>query len=295
MTEIPRPARATTATPTTANPVVPPTLNDDDPCDDIRCENGTCEINEEEAPECVCDAGWEGAGCNMLIPPPQTGLQLWLDADDIEGDGSIVTGSVSQWVDKSGAGNDFTSPGADVRPDAVEVDSGRTVLRFDGIDDFLELEGFEGLYGEFNLELPLSYTVAMVVRADTSGDGAHAFVSGSGIDSGGRGLLIETEPGNNVRFLHRMPFGNSGGDNLVTTGGGMSTTRLNLVRLERETEQLIAPTCLPRSTTRPSSSWTGPARTSMSQWTCSSESSKPTSPRGSSVATLLRSLSISPV
>lgn len=69
-------------------------------------------------------------------PRDIAGLQLWLDASQINGlnDGDPV----STWIDLSGNGNDVTQATASKKPtyQTSEI-NGKPCLRFDGVDDFL--------------------------------------------------------------------------------------------------------------------------------------------------------------
>jgi hypothetical protein len=66
------------------------------------------------------------------------GLQLWLKAD-----AGITTGAggiVTAWQDQSGKGNNASQAAADMSPLLVNnAINGKPVLRFDGVDDFLEV------------------------------------------------------------------------------------------------------------------------------------------------------------
>ncbi len=67
---------------------------------------------------------------------PTAGLGLWLRADD------LASGAVSRWPDFSGSANDAVQAGAAQRPTVVpNAMNGRAVVRFDGVDDRLDLTG----------------------------------------------------------------------------------------------------------------------------------------------------------
>jgi len=68
------------------------------------------------------------------------GLQLWLDADDVDGNGladSVSDGvTISNWTDKSGNERNATQAVQSKRPIVkLGVMNGKAVMRFDGVDD----------------------------------------------------------------------------------------------------------------------------------------------------------------
>src|SRR5205814_4458415 len=66
------------------------------------------------------------------------GLQLWLIAD--AGVTAGAGGKVTAWQDQSGNGNNASQTTADQSPLLVnDAINGKPVLRFDGIDDFLQV------------------------------------------------------------------------------------------------------------------------------------------------------------
>ena len=66
------------------------------------------------------------------------GLQLWLKAD--AGVTAGAGGKVTAWQDQSGKGNNASQLVADMSPLLVnDAINGKPVLRFDGVDDFLEV------------------------------------------------------------------------------------------------------------------------------------------------------------
>lgn len=161
-----------------------------------------------------------------LLPPPQDNLVLWLDGDDPYGDGSELSGPLDVWVDKSPEGADFyyLPPAQDTRPEVVAVADGRTVVSFDGIDDALYSEGYGGL-GWYD------YTVIIIGHGK---DDENVFLAGAGSETDGYGFLLETSQDRNLRALHRMPLGNVGGDNTVTTSGAMQQDAMNSIWLSRD-------------------------------------------------------------
>jgi hypothetical protein len=67
--------------------------------------------------------------------PPSSGLVGWWRADDL----ALTDGAeVATWTDTSGTGSSLTQATATARPlYRTNVVNGRSVVRFDGIDDFL--------------------------------------------------------------------------------------------------------------------------------------------------------------
>jgi hypothetical protein len=75
-------------------------------------------------------------GATLENPRCIDGLRLWMDADDASTI-TIATG-VSQWLDKSGAGNHVTQASTTLQPVVLAgALNGRSVLRFDGSNDTL--------------------------------------------------------------------------------------------------------------------------------------------------------------
>src|SRR6185369_7700007 len=71
------------------------------------------------------------------------GLQLWLKAD---AGVTATAGKVTAWQDQSGKGNNATQATADLSPLLVpNAINGKPVLRFDGVDDFLEVPDSDSL------------------------------------------------------------------------------------------------------------------------------------------------------
>ncbi len=91
---------------------------------------------------------------------PLTGLALWVQADkDVLVD---VAGRVAQWLDQSGNANHLSQATAAARPALVaEAAGGHPVLRFDGVDDFLQFGT------RFNQNIR---TLVAVVRGSTPGE-----------------------------------------------------------------------------------------------------------------------------
>jgi len=103
---------------------------------------------------------------------PDSGLLLWLDADDSES--FVLTGSdVDLWNDKSGNNNDAVQEVSSNKPAKVNgVQNGKPVVRFDGSDDNMALS---------DLLIPNNVTAFFVTRnsEQSSGGSAHRSVLAS--------------------------------------------------------------------------------------------------------------------
>ena len=101
-------------------------------------------------------------------PDQVSGLVLWLDADAITGlsDGNAV----ATWEDQSAEGNDLAQATADYRPTYQTGElNGKPVVRFDGSNDFLEVNSFaSGTISQPN-------TVFMVVRDNVASGNTYIF------------------------------------------------------------------------------------------------------------------------
>ena len=100
----------------------------------------------------LISAAYQGVGL-FDFSPLRFGPKLWLDGAD----SSTITesgGTVSQWDDKSGQGNNASQDTGTKQP--ALLDSG---LVFDGIDDFLDLAGSTGLDIDSNVSIFIAGTV----------------------------------------------------------------------------------------------------------------------------------------
>lgn len=83
--------------------------------------------------------------------PVREGLRAWLDAGRGPAGEQAVPGSpLESWRDASGERRDFSQPEPKARPRLVTAE-GRSFVRFDGADDFLEAKGFERGVSEVTL------------------------------------------------------------------------------------------------------------------------------------------------
>ena len=181
-------------------------------CSDVACVNGECSDASGTA-ACVCTALYEGELCDTLKPPSKAGLVLWLDATQA----ATLTRSnknVVRWTNAADGNTFFEQPVANSQPiyNAVGL-NGRPALRF--INDHMTLSGFKGLNGA------TSYRVFAVLDSfnDTESGVILAGVNGEDgtVGFGQHGLLVSTNAtATGLRLTHRMPFGVSGGLDLVT-------------------------------------------------------------------------------
>lgn len=187
-------------------------------CTSLACVNGTCADTTGTA-LCDCDTLYEGDLCDTLVPPPQEGLVLWLDAQNDEtlelvGDG--VTKRVASWhsvLDDNVAFVQDSVTGQPGRPN--NGINGRPAVNFDGTSDFLALEDFAGLNGSESYDIYFIATSTNEVESGAilAGVNGETGTAGAGL----HGLLIEAnDTATGLRFNHRMPFAASGGVDLVT-------------------------------------------------------------------------------
>ncbi|MBT3667945.1 MAG: hypothetical protein HN548_10755, partial [Opitutae bacterium] len=112
-----------------------------------------------------------------------SGMVLWLDANDVNGDGLAETAGdfpniggetkISGWADRSGSGNSL-SQGTVTKMPSYQLSNGQPHLIFDGIDDSLSNSLPTSLVGN------PAFTVLMAVNATSNGRILH-FGSSSGI------------------------------------------------------------------------------------------------------------------
>lgn len=115
---------------------------------------------------------------NAPIPtyaPPASGLVAWLDASDTSASNiQNVGGLVSQWSDKSGAGNHATQGIAASQPSTgVRSIGSRNAIGFDGVNDGLFFAS--GLYGLTNG----ANTLFAVFMSDNANSSIQRIISGT--------------------------------------------------------------------------------------------------------------------
>ncbi len=139
----------------------------------------------------------------VIVPPHINNLAVWLDGNDIDGDGipeglnesGVIDGKVSVWVDKTGNGYDAVQNNAANMPAiAVGALNGNTVLAFDGgVDgghDYFDISWMpdmvnHSIYIVFNLSSPQVNAWSALVSLNTGGVSAnyrspHIFVRSTG-------------------------------------------------------------------------------------------------------------------
>lgn len=119
--------------------------------------------------------------------PVREGLRTWLDAGRGPAGEETAAGSpLGVWRDASGEGRDFEQPEAKARPRRISVD-GRSFVRFDGADDFLEARGFEASVREATVFVVAAPTTNLgMFRGVLAGAsrGENDYTSGLNIDLG---------------------------------------------------------------------------------------------------------------
>jgi len=175
-------------------------------------------------------------------------LVLWLDAADI---GTITDSGdpnfqVSQWDDKSDQNNNVVQSNVPQKPITNNnTINGRNVLVFDGVDDQLTNFNFTALneadgYTIFFVGRPFVLATDKTILAMTGTSENH-------------GLLLLMNFSDEYRFLHRMPYSNSGGDNLEVVPVSVDPQILTFVRDKSgNTQEIIKDGVLLDSRTTPS-------------------------------------------
>ncbi len=119
-------------------------------------------------------------------PTSISGCELWLDADDLDGDGAaegtaaetgVTGGNINTWTDKSGMNNDAVQGTA--AEQALLVDAaadGRAVVRFDGTDDYFSFT-----------EITTIRTVFLVIKENKDANGTSPLLGHSSLSHFARG------------------------------------------------------------------------------------------------------------
>ena len=170
----------------------------------------------------VLAIGSTSAIATIVDPTDLDNLQLWLDANDPDGDGTaggVTAGQLATWVDKSGnVGRDASQATADSQPALTTGADGINnlpVVRFDAVDDYLmntdvnySAKTVFIVYRVTNVKKPWS-TVGAVQRQTVMwrADGRGAITTGSWSFDGNSG---------------KQAYYSVNGDELVDGGGGSS-------------------------------------------------------------------------
>ncbi|MEX0866025.1 MAG: LamG-like jellyroll fold domain-containing protein [Pirellulales bacterium] len=183
---------------------------------------------------------------NATAIPVTNGLQLWLDATDLDGDGvseglaeSGLTGTtVNTWVDKSPAALTAVSSTAPVIAIGAGPNGG-DVVRFDG-DDRMTISGFTHggdttIFAVFNADVVNSNDIIFHSRGNTgAGGGAYVMdLQGNNLRgrvfNGSDNSISSTPVSAATNYLATYLHDNNatGGGRLVLDGVLMSTTNTN--------------------------------------------------------------------
>jgi hypothetical protein len=152
----------------------------------------------------------QGEFTNLLFPFPASGLRLWLRAD------SLVTqtgGAVSQWNDLSPQSNHATQGTPASRPLFVpNALNGRPVIRFDGVNDWLD--------GNIGTQVGRDRSLFIVYRRNTflANGGIFSLRSASGNDWNSTDAMALTHSSTNSQgvMLAQNPLFYSGIDSVNT-------------------------------------------------------------------------------
>ena len=129
----------------------------------------------------LCAMGTGTGRAAITSPTNISDCVLWLDGDDIDGDGTAEDGGETYggtWTDKSGNGYDAENATAGQQP-ALTVGgiNGRTTLTWDDVDDYLTIDA--GSNGK-PLDSSLPLTAFMVVEHSAPVDHKTLFNNGGG-------------------------------------------------------------------------------------------------------------------
>lgn len=125
-----------------------------------------------------------------LPPDSVSGLDLWLDADDVSTIADTA-GAVDQWDDKSGNGNDVTQTGTNRPTTGISTINGKNAIDLDGINDYLI--GGAGL-----VSIPLaSHTIIFAVHFDTTDELQCLFGWNENVGNSNRQLFCFSSVANN--------------------------------------------------------------------------------------------------
>ncbi len=127
-------------------------------------------------------------------------LQLWLDANDINGDGSLTTSGtdVAQWNDKSGNARHATTVATlNDASYGANLIGGRGAMQFDGVD-----EAMQGAFSTFSMNTGLTFFVIGKIYIDDTTDGTLS-LGGAGNDHDAiDGMALLTESSTNPTPVH---------------------------------------------------------------------------------------------
>jgi hypothetical protein len=146
-------------------------------------------------------------------PTSIANLKLWFDGSD-SSSMIVSSGSVSQWNDKSGSGFNATQGTGANRPTLVtNVLNGKSVVRFDGSDDYLSF-GTSQVFND-----TLGYTVITVFKCTATGFAKTLFEANAG---NSRWLRYDVAIGDTT--YGDISVSTNNGDANVRTGAILSTS-----------------------------------------------------------------------
>ncbi|MBU2547139.1 MAG: LamG domain-containing protein [Proteobacteria bacterium] len=191
-------------------------------------------LSDSERSRCESYLDWKYSGNENVSLPP--GVTLWLRAstgvEEAAGDPAENGDSVYDWLDQSGQEQNANRGAAGAEPVYVTnaIKSFWPVVRFNGTNQWLRIDNFLGLVNKNEYTL---FIVGSVGGPDQDFLGCARGTN--------HGILIEAEAAaNQLRFLHREPFGGGAGDNLVTTGGNLSYGQVQILSFMRSgSEQAV--------------------------------------------------------
>jgi hypothetical protein len=207
-------------------------------CASTACDNGTCtESVTTGLAECACNPGFQGATCDALIVPSATGVAFWIDADDASAFAFHSGNAVQSWADAGDGALSGTSASMTTAPTRVaNALGGRTVVRFDGVDDQLSFADFDALSQSEG-----TYTMFLVMRASSGGTGSVLGSTGASdvieLRSSPSGGMGEPE----LSYLHDPVTGMDAtvaADASYYGGAGYSVDEFHLVTIQRTRESL---------------------------------------------------------
>ncbi|MDA0902034.1 MAG: prepilin-type N-terminal cleavage/methylation domain-containing protein [Proteobacteria bacterium] len=158
-----------------------------------------------------------------------SGLSLWLEStmeDSFDDYDALNDGdAISTWYDlnpQSAVSHDFTAVNAPTYVKTSSIANNLPVMQFDGSNDYMQNTSFQDLIGVND------YIIFLVMSNDITSTNGIILINDTGTNAGA-GIYVETST--SYRFLHRMPYGSSGGDSLSV--GSVSTNGLKILRFER--------------------------------------------------------------
>jgi len=113
----------------------------------LNYPNLTTFINTETFIEYILVSGvWEQVGvASPFVPTDIAGLKVWFDADAPSTFSFSSSNIISQWNDKSATGNNVSQGSVPAQPLLIQgVRNGKPIVRFDGVDDFLQRTTYVG-------------------------------------------------------------------------------------------------------------------------------------------------------